>query len=363
MVTNIPAPYRIPVYENLARIPGCSLTLVYCSGSEPDRAWKLPEGSFDKVFLKERFVTVQGRFIHCNPDVWGHLKVLRPDVIITTGYNPTHLLAYAYARLHGVAHVVMTDGTFKSEATLKATHRFIRRRVFAGSRAFVGASDGAFELFDSYGIDRAKVFKSHLCANNDAFEAASGAPKQYDLLFCGRMVAVKNPHFVMDVAQALAKRLGRRVSLAYVGSGDLEAAIRERANAASDNVDVQFLGFAQQAELPARYAAARLFLFPTSWDPWGVVANEACAAGVPVLVTAEAGAAKELIQDGVNGYILPLQLEAWVDACERLLTDESLYARQAAAAKRLVQPYNYMAAAQGIWDAVRMATADQKDAA
>ena len=37
-------------------------------------------------------------------------------------------------------------------------------------------------------------------------------------------------------------------------------------------------GFARQEDLPRWYGASRVFLFPTQWDPWGVVANEACAA-------------------------------------------------------------------------------------
>jgi glycosyltransferase involved in cell wall biosynthesis len=92
-----------------------------------------------------------------------------------------------------------------------------------------------------------------------------------------------------------------------------------------------------------------------------VVANEACAAGLPTLVTAEAGAAKELIRDGKNGYVLPLNVEAWVDACMRLLSDPQLYAQQSAAAIRAVRPYNFDAAADGIWQAVKAAVPGRMD--
>jgi glycosyltransferase involved in cell wall biosynthesis len=96
-------------------------------------------------------------------------------------------------------------------------------------------------------------------------------------------------------------------------------------------------------------------LFPTLWDPWGVVANEACAAGVPVLVSNIAGAAGELVRDGENGFVMPLDLERWVDAAVRLLTDESLYAAMSVRCRELVGEYGYDNAARGIAQAVRAA--------
>lgn len=361
MVTNIPAPYRIPIYERLAADSDCQLHLVYCSGAEPDRAWKLKGGEFEKVYLKERFWTIKGRFIHFNPDVWGALHHIRPDVVVTTGYNPTHLLAFLYARLHGVAHVVMTDGTKASEAEYSWAHRLVRRVVFAGSAAFVGASQGALDLFAQYGVPAARTFKSHLCADNAAYEGVQQTPKRYDLLFSGRMVGIKNPFFVLDVARSLAARLQRRVSVAFLGSGDLQPELKARAQALANELDVSFPGFIQQADLPVYYAAARIFLFPTSWDPWGVVANEACAAGVPVLVTPQAGVSGDLIEDGRNGWIMPLDVSAWTTRCECLLTDPDLYARMSGQARELVQPFNFDAAAEGLKSAVVLAAGREKD--
>lgn len=363
LVTNIPAPYRVPVYERLARMPGCDLHMIFCSGSEPDRHWQIQAGDYRSTALRERFVTVKGRFIHVNPDVWSVLQASDPDVVITTGYNPTHLIAFAWAVWRGRAHVVMTDGTLRSEATLSGAHRFLRRRVFARSQAFVGPSEGAMDLFRSYGLPADRLFKSHLCADNDAFLSLPDGPRPLDLLFCGRLVAIKNPLFALDVARRISGLLGRRVSLGYLGSGEMESQVREAAARLTEHVDVTFMGFAQPAELPQRYAQARLFLFPTSWDPWGVVANEACAAGVPVLVTPHAGAVGDLVIDGVNGLVLPLDAHAWAEAGARLLNDPVEWARLSAAARARVKGFSYDAAALGLWQAVQRAMADRKEQA
>jgi glycosyltransferase involved in cell wall biosynthesis len=352
IVTNIPAPYRLPVYEALAADQQIELKVIFCSGREPDRKWDLCEARFEQVHLRERFISYRGRFIHFNPEVWSALRSFRPAVVITTGFNPTHLLAYAYARWHGAKHIAMTDGTLDSEKKLSSIHRWVRRKVFAGTQSFIGASKGSFELYRAYGIDEARLFKSHLCANNATYFAAPVFEKCYDFIFCGRFVAVKSPLFVLEVARQVARRLGRRISVIFVGSGEMESEMRSVAENMSAEVAAVFPGFARQDELPELYGSARIFMFPTQWDPWGVVANEACAAGLPILVTPLAGAAGELVLDGENGFVLPLDLESWVDSATNLLTDHDLYAKFSQRSRELVGEYTYENAALGIRNAV-----------
>lgn len=357
IVTNMPAPYRVPVYEGVARTPGLDVQAIFCASREPDRHWAVPEMGFRHRYLKQRILTFRGRFIHFNPDAWQALREFRPDVVVTDGYNPTHLVAHLYARLNGAAHVCMTDGTRLSEARLTAVHRFVRRRVFAGSQAFVGAADGSRELYADYGIAPERMHKSHLCANNAAFVGLEQVPKRYDLMFCGRIEPVKNPMFALDVAEATASRLGRPVSICFVGSGAMEAQVRARGEALKGRVEVAMLGFASQADLPQRYAASRLFLFPTTWDPWGVVANEACAAGLPVLVSPHAGVVPELVADGDNGRVLELDVGAWGHAAAALLSDPVAYARASQRSRERVAPYTYDNAAAGLVAGIREAAA------
>lgn len=355
IVTNIPAPYRLPVYALLAQEPDIDLHVVYCSGREPDREWNLSQAEFPHTFLNQSFVRFRGRFIHINHDIWSVLLALKPDIVVTTGFNPTHLLAYAWTRLHGARHVAMTDGTLESEAKLTPLHRWIRRHVYSQTAAFIGASDGAMRLYNTYGIDPGVMFKSHLCADNASFFKAPPQEKVYDFIFCGRFETVKNPFFALKVAQAVALKLGRRVSIVFVGSGGLEDKIRAHAQTIEAEVETVFAGFARQEALPAWYGASRIFLFPTEWDPWGVVANEACAAGVPVLVSEVAGSAGELVRDGENGFVMPLDLARWAEAAVRLLTDESLYAAMSESCRERVNEYSYANAAFGMAQAVRAA--------
>lgn len=354
-VTNVPAPYRVGVWNHLAGDPRIDLKVFFASPREPNREWDLGRMEFEHEFLRQSCLTWRGRYIHTNPDVWGRLKAYAPDVVLTTGFNPTHLLAFLYARAHGCKHVAMTDGTLQSEAGLSGVHKALRRYVYARTQAFAGPCEGTLDLYRSYGIDDRHLFKSHLLADNEAFTAAGRVEKRYDFIVCGRLAAVKNPGFALDVCAETAVRLGRRVSLSVVGSGELEGELRRRAAQVSDRVSTDFHGFAKQGELPHRYGQARVFLFPTLWDPWGVVANEASAAGVPTLVSPHAGSAHELIQHERTGYVLDLELDAWAGAAQRLLSDPALWCAMSKRARRAVQEYTPANAACGLASAVHHA--------
>lgn len=363
LVVNEPPPYRIPVFNRLAAMPGVTLQVIFCCRREPNRHWDLPPIAFDAVYLRERITTVNGRYIHNNPDVLLALSRYRPDVVVGNGFNPTHLYAMTWCALRQRPYVPMTDGTLRSEQALSRVHSGLRRLVYRRARAFIAASQGGVSLYLKYGVSPARCYRSCLCIDNAAFRPGAGAPpKSRDFIVCGRLEPGKNPEFALDVAARCASLLGRRTRLLFVGSGSMEAALRQQAAGMEDRVEVEFHGFAAQRELPALYQSARLFLFPTRADVWGVVANEACAAGLPVLVTPEAGVAGELVIDGQNGYVRSPELASWAELAAGLLADESRLQNFGKRSLVLVQPYSFDHAAQGIIDACHAAIGRAPDA-
>jgi glycosyltransferase involved in cell wall biosynthesis len=363
LVTNHPPPFRVPIYQRIAETSDIDLHAVFCSRREPNRQWELPAMKFNHVFLKERFVTRGSNFIHNNPDVFAALKRLSPHVIITTGFNPTFLYAFLYAQATGTAHVPMTDGTEESERALSRFHRTMRRLVYTRSRAFIAASHGGLRLYRSYGVETERCFQSCLCIDNDAFESMPALDdRPFDLIFCSRIVPEKNPLFALQVATALAARLHRKVRILFVGVGEQEDEVKAEAARVSPLVDAVFTGHAAQTELPSLYQSARLFLFPTQHDVWGVVANEACAAGLPVIVSPHAGVAGELVLDGENGFICPLDAELWAERAAMLLNSENAYRRAAERSRALVSRYTFDHAANGVVAACRFAAGEHRRA-
>lgn len=356
IVTNEPPPYRIPVFNRIAKTPGITLRVIFCARKEPNREWDLPPFEFDHEFLRERITTVKGRYIHNNPDVIPALNRFAPDVVVCDGLNPTQLYAFAWTWVKGIPHVPLTDGTDMSEQGLSRIHRTVRQIVYGRSRAFLSASLGGKRLYESYGVDPSRCFRSHLCIDNDAyFRTPEPAGERFDLMFCARMVPEKGPMFALDVAEELARKLRRRISILYVGSGSEEDRVRIAAQGRERLVDARFHGFAKQGELPGLYRSARIFLFPTLADVWGVVANEACAAGLPVIVSPHAGVAGELVVDGENGYVCQLDANLWASRAASLLLQEEVWKKFSRRSLALVREYSFDNAASGLVEACRCA--------
>ncbi len=361
LITNHPPPFRIPIYEKIAGTPGIDLHVIFCSPREPNRQWELPPLEFKHVFLKERFVARGNNFIHNNPDVIPALRRLEPEVIVTTGFNPTYLYAFGYAMSKGVAHVPMTDGTDVSEQSLSRWHKAVRRMVYARSHAFVAASHGGLRLYGNYGIPRERCFQSCLCTDNDAYVAVPApTEKSFDFIFCSRIVSAKNPLFALQVAADTARRLERRLRILFVGTGEQEEEVKAEAVRLADLVDAQFHGHAAQEELPGLYRSARIFLFPTAHDAWGVVVNEACAADLPVITTPYAGVSGELVVDGENGFVCELDVGVWSERAALLLARPAVYQRFARRSAALVSKYTFDHAADGVIEACRFAVAGRR---
>lgn len=356
LVTNVPVPYRVSMLREVAAQSDIELEVIYCAQPHIDPSLGAEAHGFKTHFLTGRYIAMQKRFMHWDRGVIGMLKQIQPDVVITTGFIPTFLYAFGWCLLNGTPHVAMTDGTFDSEAGLTWLHRWARRFVFKRTAAFVGACEGSLKLFRSYRIPDSRLHLSELCIHNEKFNLPR-QPDGPDFLFSGRFVEHKRPLFAMQVAQQVAKRSGRRTSIEFLGQGPMEPQLRQFAESIAESVDVRFRGYLPQSELPQVFAAAKVFLFPSEWDAWGLVANEACAAGMPIIISPHAGAAGELVKDGVNGYVLPLNLESWAAAATKLITDEALNSRLGANGRECVSAYNFTSAARGLSSAIRRAAA------
>jgi glycosyltransferase involved in cell wall biosynthesis len=81
---------------------------------------------------------------------------------------------------------------------------------------------------------------------------------------------------------------------------------------------VRFLGFRSQSETWQMLGLSDLFLHAAALETWGLVINEAVAAGLPTLVTNECGAAEDLVSPGRTGEILSVgDVNGWADAIGR----------------------------------------------
>ena len=351
LITNIPAPYRVPIYTKLAEQLGDNFLVIFAAKTEPNRSWNTGNLEFKHLFLNENITKKSDGFnyVHNNFDVIKHLKAFNPDVVITTGFNPTHLYAWMYAKLFSKKHIPMTDGTIESEKHLSWIHKLVRRVVYKTSHAFLGASKGSKVLYKSYGVLEKSIFQSHLCVDNERFSNNERYNERtFDLMFSGQFTERKLPFLFAEIAKKVSEQIpGLKVLV--LGNGPLKDEFLGKFK--NNKINVEYAGFVDQSELPDHYASTRLLLFTTRLDPWGVVANEALASGTPVLVTPYAGVAGDLVKDGVNGYVLSADSDVWAERVVELLQNSELWEKLSQNAVGSIKGFTFSNAAKGILNA------------
>ena len=229
-------------------------------------------------------------------------------------------------------------------------HKILRKIVFSSSSAFLGASEGTIGLYRSYRISSNKIFKSCLAIDNHKFRYQDER-KEYDLMFCGQFIERKQPMFFCEIAK-LALESKPNLKILLLGSGPLKTGCLKYLN--ENNVDFTDAGFVQPTDLPSYYKKARLLLFPTLQDPWGLVVNEALAAGVPVLLSSVAGSANELVIHNYNGFVFSnFNKRIWAEKINTVFTDVYIEKMLSLNAVNSVVNYNFNLAANGIYKAVQ----------
>ncbi|CAO4177225.1 Glycosyltransferase family 4 protein [Methylorubrum populi] len=359
VVTGALAPYTHVLYECLAeRLRdefGRALHVLSCTPRESARQWVMPPPRLYRhaVLPGLRWHRSSVRNLYLNPAVVARLASLDPAAVVLNDFSPTMLLAAGAARLRRIPLLIRTDGVPETDpGRHSAPHRLLRRAIVAASSFGIGPSEGSRDLLARYGLPSPKFFLSPLFpAWTPPAPPPPDAGRSYDLLFCGMLnEEVKGARFFTEVVLGALAR-GRRLSVRVAGDGPLRAEMEARF--AESGIPAHFDGFLTQEALPEVYASARLFLFPSRGDVWGIVVQEALQSGTPVLASPHSGAARGLLAAHGCGEVRPMEVEEWVATSLRLLDDPGRRRELRAAAERTLPHFTREAAVAGYLDALR----------
>jgi UDP-glucose:(heptosyl)LPS alpha-1,3-glucosyltransferase len=135
---------------------------------------------------------------------------------------------------------------------------------------------------------------------------------------------------------------------------EVQLLIVSGSNPAADQAVAQSEGAADRIrflphsrEIERYFAAADVFLFPTIYEPYGMVISEAMAAGLPVITSKSAGAA-ELISHGVDGWLVdpPWDVDQFAVGLAELAADTSRREEMGRIARRTIEPFTWDRAAE-----------------
>jgi len=246
------------------------------------------------------------------------------DVVWLHGYaHHAHLRAFVAAKRHGLK-VLLRGETHKTSTLQSPLRNALKKRVmsrlFRHVDGFLAIGSANRDYYLSHGVAPEKIFMMPYAVDNTHFQAAAAGRAREDvaaslgliadrpvILYASKLQQRKRPWDLWAAYERLSPNGVDEPApyLVFVGDGSerqsLEAAVRRKGW-----TSVRFAGFRNQTELPAIYAAADVLVLPSEREPWGLVINEAMNAGTAVIVSDQVGAAADLVEDGVNGYVVPV---------------------------------------------------------
>jgi glycosyltransferase involved in cell wall biosynthesis len=345
--TYIPSPYRTIVFDELNQLDPAALSVVYISKGDPKFDWKIKPMKHEYVFLEE-WVQSKGTFFRLIA-IWKFLSKKNPSVVITCGFTLPMLCVMLWAFVFRRKRIVNTDAWTKIENAYSKAHKLIRKWIYPTVHAAIPVSEKGYEMFRAYGIRNEKIFISSYAIDNDRYARYRDTSKQYDIMFSGQFIDRKMPFFFADVARGL-KEKNPAIKVLILGSGELKDSFFEELN--RSNICFDYPGFIQPSDLPQYYASSKLLLFPTQSDSWGVVANDAMAAGTPVITCRNAGCADELVEHEKTGWVLPLESSVWVEVIHSVLSNPRQYQEIRKNAMERVSEYHPKKSAERLIDAL-----------
>jgi 1,2-diacylglycerol 3-alpha-glucosyltransferase len=158
------------------------------------------------------------------------------------------------------------------------------------------------------GMPADAIFLGYNVVGNQAFhpEQIKSLPSPLDspfFLAINRFVKKKNLPFLLSAYAAYRQIAGLDAwDLVLCGDGELRLQIEEQITIQGIKDYVHLPGFLQQEQLLPYFAHANCFIHTSTQEQWGLVVNEAMAAGLPVLVSQRCGCFEDLVIEGVNGF-------------------------------------------------------------
>jgi 1,2-diacylglycerol 3-alpha-glucosyltransferase len=321
ILTEIIAPYRIPVFNALARQTGVNLHVIFLAETDAAvRQWLVykNEIKFSYEVLPSWRWRVGKHSILVNRGLWSALETANPRAILCGGYNyPASWESLWWARRRKVRFVLWTESNQRDKRSGLTHVEWLKRYFVNSCNAFVVPGKSSSAYLKTLGVGEEVIFTAPNSVDNAFFAThaenvrsqAVEFRKKWQLpsrfiLFVGRLVPEKGVFDLLEAYAKLESSIQSEVGLVFAGDGVSRRELERRAKQISPGI-VCFPGFAQREDLAGFYALADVLVLPTHSDPWGLVVNEAMACGLPIIVSNVAGCAADLVEDGWNGYVVP----------------------------------------------------------
>ncbi|CAM3594528.1 glycosyltransferase [Smaragdicoccus niigatensis] len=306
--TNLASPYRLPVWEALAR--SCQLTvfLLHPDASVATDArrgddWTAASASSQHV----RFQPLESRFVRYGDEPYYILKrhsarlVRDFDVVVLAGWeSPAYWQVAMACRTARVPYISFYESTMATNRFRRGPVARIRSAVLTGAASVVVPGKAAQRAVSAAGVDDSRVRRGFnpvdgayfYQAARDFRDASQSAAGRYSYVYIGQIVHRKN----IDALITAFETLPEFSTLTIIGRGPGSDELASRIIRSEMTNRVTVIGFAQNRNIPSELAKHATLVLPSLTEVWGLVVNEALAAGLHVVVSHCCGVAEEVAE-------------------------------------------------------------------
>lgn len=307
VITNLPSFYKINLYNEINK--SCKLLVIFTWDHSYGRNEDFFDGSmqFDHIHLNKGSLS----------RLWQLVKVICSTPykeLILSGWDSVPLWIGAFISSKRKNSIVVESSLYESSTTgIKGCIK----RLFLSRVAKVYASGkGQKALVQKLGFVKDIIITKGVGVFNYIPQPPYRERDQVSkFLYVGRLTAVKNLHFLIQVFNELPT-----CELTIVGFGELESELKSIASA-----NIKFMGAVPNKHLSEVYQEHDVFILPSYSEVWGLVIEEALNNGLPVIVSNRVGCADEIIEDGRNGLIFKNNDAQSLHNCIQKIRDIELY--------------------------------------
>ena len=207
------------------------------------------------------------------------------------------------------------------------------------------------EITEKYRIPKEKVYVSSVgCKKNlhrererSSLQKLLRIEDKHVLLFFGRMIPRKNPGFFLDVLSSIQDH---NVMGVMIGTGPLLPLLRLRAKFMELTDRIRFVHYIQEKDLSSMFSLADILLFPSFREGFGMVPIESMLCETVPIAHRSTGMI-ETIDDGKDGYLLPLSIDVWAKTIHHLLENPTKRHRMGKAGRaKVLQNFSWDSVAE-----------------
>ncbi len=285
ILTEIIAPYRIPVFNALAQREEIDLHVIFLAESDPKlRDWLVykEEIRFSYQVLPSWRRKFAGHNLLLNRGLKKGLQRAAPDAILCGGYN--YLASWQAMRWAGrrqVPFILWVESTERDTRSRNRVIEFLKRGFIKRCSAFVVPGKSSLLYVKNYGVLEKDIFTAPNAVDTELFAQRAGTVRQEPerrrealqlpprfFLFVGRLVREKGVFDLLEAYGKLTPELRTLVSLVLVGDGAAREEVIRRAQQIAPG-QVRCAGFVQRDQLAGYYALAEGFVFPIAFGHLG----------------------------------------------------------------------------------------------